>query len=103
MMAVSSYVYTIGKVIPRFPNRSIELELVKPQEDNHRRNERPCYEEVLYRTLTDPNNRYIARQVCYVLTIEGLETYILVPLILWISTGSLKPSNPFLVNLRTLI
>ena len=29
--------------------------------------------------LTDPDNRYIARQICYVLNIEGLETYILVP------------------------
>ncbi len=29
--------------------------------------------------LTDPVNRYIARQICYVMNIEGLETYILVP------------------------
>jgi len=29
--------------------------------------------------LADAANRYIARQVCWVLTIEGLETYILVP------------------------
>lgn len=29
--------------------------------------------------LSDRSNRYIARQVCWILTIEGMETYILVP------------------------
>jgi hypothetical protein len=29
--------------------------------------------------LSKPENRYLARQVCWVMTIEGLETYILVP------------------------
>jgi hypothetical protein len=35
--------------------------------------------EVAHKVLTNPANRYIARQICYVLKIEGLETYILVP------------------------
>jgi hypothetical protein len=35
--------------------------------------------EIAHKILTDPNNRYVARQICYILTIEGLETYILVP------------------------
>jgi hypothetical protein len=34
--------------------------------------------EIAHKILTDPNNRYVARQICYILTIEGLETYILV-------------------------
>jgi hypothetical protein len=29
--------------------------------------------------LSEPANRYIVRQVCWILTIEGLETYILIP------------------------
>ena len=81
-MAVSSpsYVYAIGKVIPRFPNRSIELELAQATgRQTTEETKGLAHDEVIYRTLTDPNNRYIARQVCYVLTIEGLETYILVP------------------------
>jgi len=75
-----SFVYAIGKVVPRFPNRSIELELA--QATGRRSTEDTkgiTHEEVMYRTLTDTNNRYIARQICYVLTIEGLETYLLVP------------------------
>jgi hypothetical protein len=36
-------------------------------------------QEVIHQVLTDPANRYIARQICYVLNIEKLETYILVP------------------------
>jgi hypothetical protein len=34
---------------------------------------------VLHSVLSKPENRYLARQLCWVLTIEGLETYILVP------------------------
>ena len=75
-----SYVYAIGKVVHRFPTRSLELELAQAtgrrSEEETRSRTR---EEVIHKALTDPANRYIARQICYVLTIEGLETYILVP------------------------
>jgi hypothetical protein len=75
-----SFVYAIGKVVYRFPTRSIELELAqatgrRPEEETRGRTR----EEVNHKALTDPANRYIARQICYVLNIEGLETYILVP------------------------
>jgi hypothetical protein len=29
--------------------------------------------------LSSPENRYLARQLCWVLTVEGMETYLLVP------------------------
>jgi PatG C-terminal len=75
-----SYIYTIGKVVHRFPNRSLELELAqatgrRPEEETRGR----THEEVIHKALTNPANRYIARQICYVFKIEGLETYILVP------------------------
>jgi len=35
--------------------------------------------QALHTVLSQRQNRYLARQLCYVLTIEGLETYILVP------------------------
>jgi PatG C-terminal len=75
-----SYVYAIGKVVHRFPNKSLEIELAQatgrgPQEETRGQTR----EEALHKVITDPANRYIARQICYVLTIEGLETYILVP------------------------
>jgi hypothetical protein len=36
-------------------------------------------QQALHDVLSRPENRYLARQFCYVLTIEGLETYILQP------------------------
>lgn len=79
-MFTRSYVYAIGKVVHRFPNKSLEMELAQatgrgPQEETRGQTR----EEALHKVITDPANRYIARQICYVLTIEGLETYILVP------------------------
>ena len=75
-----SFVYAIGKVGYRFPNKSLEMELRQAtgriSEQEIKGNIR---EEVIYKTLTDPNNRYIARQICYILNIERLETYILAP------------------------
>jgi hypothetical protein len=35
--------------------------------------------QALHAILSQRQNRYLARQLCYVLTIEGLETYILMP------------------------
>jgi hypothetical protein len=79
-MFARSYIYAIGKVVHRFPNRSLEMELAqaigrKPEGETKNLTD----PEVAYKILTDPDNRYIARQICYVLNIEGLETYILVP------------------------
>jgi hypothetical protein len=80
IISSASYIYAVGKIVYRFPNRSIELELAqalgrRPEEDTKGR----THDEVIYNALTNSANRYIARQICYVLTIEGLETYILVP------------------------
>jgi hypothetical protein len=80
IISSASYIYAVGKIVYRFPNRSIELELAqalgrRPEEDTKGRTQ----DEVIYNALTDSANRYITRQICYVLTIEGLETYILVP------------------------
>jgi len=74
------YVYAIGKVTHRFPNRSIEMEYAQamgrvPEIDTKGLTDA----EVMSKTLTDSNNRYLARQLCYVFNIENLETYILVP------------------------
>jgi hypothetical protein len=79
-MYLNSYVFAIGKVIHRFPNKSLEMELVqaigrKPEAET----KNLTHPEVAHKVLSDPNNRYIARQICYVLNIEGLETYILLP------------------------
>jgi PatG C-terminal len=35
--------------------------------------------EMLHAVLANRNNRYLARQMCWVLTIQGIETYMLLP------------------------
>ena len=35
--------------------------------------------QALQRVLSERHNRYLARQLCWVLTVEGLETYLLYP------------------------
>jgi hypothetical protein len=79
-MPCPSYVYAIGKVVHRFPNRSLEMELAQAMGRRAEEQTRGVTrEEVLYRALTDATNRHIARQICYILNIEGLETYVLIP------------------------
>ena len=80
MVSRPSYVYAIGKVTHRFPNKSIELELFQatgrtPTDETSS----ITREEVVHKVLTDTANRYLARQICYVFKIGGLETYIVIP------------------------
>jgi hypothetical protein len=80
MVARPSYIYAIGKVTYRFPTKSIEKELAqaigrRPTEETSR----VTNEELVHKALTNIENRYLARQICYVFKIEGLETYILIP------------------------
>jgi hypothetical protein len=74
-----SYIYAIGRVVHRFPNKSVEMELAQALGRRAEETRGQTREEVVYKSLTDPANRYLARQLCYVFTIEGLETYIIVP------------------------
>jgi hypothetical protein len=79
-MLPRSYVYAIGKVVHRFPNKSLEMELAQTiGRKLEGQTKGLTHPEVIHKALTDPDNRYIARQICYVLNIEGLETYILIP------------------------
>ena len=72
-----SYVYAIGRIIPRFPNPSVEKEFI--QATGRTETKGLTDPEVLHSVLSQKQNRYLVRQMCWVLTIEGLETYILVP------------------------
>jgi hypothetical protein len=72
-----SFVYAIGRVEARFPSLSIEKEFAQAtgREDTTGQTDREAFHSV----LSQPQNRYLVRQLCWVLTIEGLETYILQP------------------------
>jgi hypothetical protein len=72
-----SYVYAIGRIEPRFPRLSVEKELAQMtgRADTVGLSDR----QALQRVLSERQNRYMVRQLCWVMTIEGLETYILTP------------------------
>jgi hypothetical protein len=72
-----SYVYALGRVEPRFRSLALEKEFAQAtgRGDTAGLTDRQALQSV----LSQRQNRYLARQLCWVLTIEGLETYILVP------------------------
>src|SRR4029453_8200800 len=72
-----SYIYALGRVEPRFPRLAVEKEFA--QAIGRAETTGLTDRQALHAVLSQRQNRYLARQLCYVLTIEGLETYILQP------------------------
>jgi PatG C-terminal len=72
-----SYVYAIGRIEPRFPRLSVEKELA--QATGRAGTNGLTDRQALHKVLVEPRNRYLVRQLCWVVMIGGLETYILVP------------------------
>jgi PatG C-terminal len=70
-------VYVIGHVEPLFPLLSIEKEArqVTARAGASKDTDR----EAMAKLLHDPGNKYLVRQLCWVLSVSGVETYILVP------------------------
>jgi hypothetical protein len=75
--SLPSYVYALGKIEWRFPKQSVEKEFA--QATGRTETAGQTDREAIHTVLSQRQNRYLARQLCWVLTIEGLETYILVP------------------------
>ena len=75
--ATYSYVYALGRVEPRFPTMALEKEFA--QAIGRAETVGLTDRQAVHSVLSQRQNRYLARQLCYVLTIEGLETYILRP------------------------
>src|SRR5712692_7388999 len=72
-----AYVYAIGRVEPRLPRLAVEKEFA--QATGRAETAGLTDRQALHAVLSQRQNRYLVRQVCWVLTIEGLETYILQP------------------------
>lgn len=75
--APPAWIYAIGNVGPRFPRISVEKEFAQAlgREKTTDLSDR----HALQAALSKPENRYLVRQLCWVMTIGGLETYILLP------------------------
>jgi hypothetical protein len=76
-MESMSFIYAIGKIEPRFPSQDIEKEFVQAtaRTDTSGQTDSQSMNSI----LSDKSNRYLARQLCWILKIEGIETYLLQP------------------------
>jgi hypothetical protein len=74
---VPSFVYAIGRVEARFPNLAAEKEFAQAtgRTDTVGKTDQQTFHTV----LSKREHRYLVRQLCWVLTIQGLETYLLAP------------------------
>jgi hypothetical protein len=72
-----SFVYAIGRIEARFPSLAAEKEFAQAtgRADTAGKTDQQTFHAV----LSQRENRYLARQLCWVLTIQGLETYLLRP------------------------
>jgi hypothetical protein len=75
--APPSWVYAIGNIEVRFPSISVEKEFA--QATGRDKTAGLTDRQSLHAVLSKPENRYLVRQLCFVMTIEGLETYLLRP------------------------
>ena len=72
-----SYVYAIGQIEPRFPLPSVEKEFVQVRSRAGADTAKLTDREVMLKVLRE--NRYLVRQLCWVLSVQGIETCILIP------------------------
>lgn len=72
-----SFVYAIGRIEARFPSLAAEKEFAQAtgRTDTAGKTDQQTFHAV----LSQRENRYLARQLCWVLSIQGLDTYLLLP------------------------
>lgn len=77
MSTSHQHIYALGQVIPRFPLLSLEKEFLQitGRNDTSGLTDR----EALHKVLSARENRYLARQMCWVLAVEETDTYFLQP------------------------
>src|SRR5829696_8463220 len=72
-----SFIYAIGAIEPRFPSPGLEKEYLQALGRSETKGQTNY--EAMRTALSKRENRYLLRQICWVLRIEGLETYIIKP------------------------
>src|SRR5690348_10989928 len=72
-----AYVYALGKIDVRFPTPGVENEF--KQASSEVETVGLTDRQALLTVLTAPDNRYLARQLCWVMTIQNHDVYLLVP------------------------
>ncbi|HEX6294634.1 MAG TPA: hypothetical protein VFZ46_05715 [Nitrososphaeraceae archaeon] len=72
-----NFVYAIGKIKPKFPSIGIEKEYFQVVGRTDTAGQTDY--EVMKTALSKKENQYLLRQMCWVLSIGGIDTYILKP------------------------
>jgi hypothetical protein len=72
-----SNVYAVGRLEARFPRLAVEKEFA--QATGRAETGGQTDQETFSKILSKPENRYLARELCWVLNIQGLDTYIVYP------------------------
>jgi hypothetical protein len=75
--AAASFVYAAGEIGAQFSSLSAEKEFA--QATSRADTKGKTDQEVFHEVFSNRENRYLVRQMCWVLRIQGLETYILHP------------------------
>ena len=77
--ASPQYVYAVGNVVFYYPSVSVEKELRQATARTGNAVVNLTDPQATATVLQDPQNMYIVRELCWVLQIQGIDTYILVP------------------------
>lgn len=73
----TSFVYALGQIEARFPRMAVEKEFAQATARSATNGQTD--RQAFYSVLSQRENRYLARELCWVLTVQGLETYLLRP------------------------
>jgi hypothetical protein len=73
------YVYALGRIMARFPSMGIEKEFVQATGRAGKETVGLTDQKAFHKILSNKENRYLVRKLCWVLSIEGIDTYILHP------------------------
>lgn len=71
------FVYAVGRLEPRIPSLAIEKEFA--QATGRAETANLTDRQALHAVLSDPQSRYLTKHLCYVVVIQGIDTYILRP------------------------
>jgi len=71
------YVYALGKIDPRFRSMAVEREFA--QATGRAETTGLTDQQAFYAVLSKEENRYLVRELCWTLAIEGVAAYILLP------------------------
>jgi hypothetical protein len=76
-VGMNGFIYAIGRIEPRFPSLGVEKEYYQVVGRTETRGQTDF--ESMHKALSIPENRYLLRKMCWVLKVEGIETYLLTP------------------------